>query len=277
MSSSRWPSKPALTKIISGLKASSRGSQSLSISARMAMPGVYAGTGRFSMFGAGDCAPPEGYHGRWNMPTITAGGPPARMSSVPLPWCTSKSTTATRCIWWRCIACLAATATLLKKQKPMALSRQAGGAGDGGVGGGGGGGGGARGGLPGVGVQGGVGVDARVIGPARLLLLAQPLGHAAQRGDMSVVVGAFDVGQRGLRGLVVREHVGPAGDQQVVCDGVEPFGAFRVAGAHFVFAAIAVGEVARFAHSRFPWSGIFSDMVAPYQCTAQDHIASGSA
>src|SRR6218665_38704 len=255
------------------------------------------------------------------MPTISARGAPARMSSGPLPWCTSKSTTATRCIWWRCIACLAATAMLLKKQKPMALSRQAGWAGgrtgqkglsisppmtasvaaragpagarggaggeggkgvvvlarEDGVGGGERGAGGAQGGLPSVGVQGGVGVDARVIGPARLLLLAQPLGHAARRGDMSVVVGAFDVGQRGLGGLVVRERVGHAGDQQVVCDGVEPFGAFPVAGAHFVFAAIAVGEVVRFAHSRFPWSGIFSDMVAPYECTAQDHIASGSA
>src|SRR6218665_2829856 len=235
------------------------------------------------------------------MPTISARGSPARMSSVPLPWCTSKSTTATRCIWWRCIACLAATAMLLKKQKPMALSRQAWWPGGrtaqkalsispamtasvaasaapaarraarpvGGFR--------AGGGLEGGGVGGGVGVDARVMGPPRLLLLAQPLGHAAQRGDMSVVVGAFDVGQRGLGGLVVREHVGHAGDQQVVCHGVEPFGAFRVAGAHFVFAAIAVGEVARFAHSRFPWSGIFSDMVAPYECTAQDHIASGSA
>src|SRR6218665_3358087 len=109
------------------------------------------------------------------MPTISARGSPARMSSVPLPWCTSKSTTATRCIWWRCIACLAATAMLLKKQKPMALSRQAlvargahGAKGvvdlarDDGVGGGQRGAGGAQGGLPSVGVQGGVGVDARV-------------------------------------------------------------------------------------------------------------------
>ena len=47
------------------------------------------------------------------------------MSSVPLPWCTSKSTIATLLSPWRSSAYLAAMATLLKKQKPMALSRQA--------------------------------------------------------------------------------------------------------------------------------------------------------
>ena len=47
------------------------------------------------------------------------------MSSVPLPWCTSKSTIATRCRPWRSSAYLAAIATLLKKQKPIARSWQA--------------------------------------------------------------------------------------------------------------------------------------------------------
>ena len=47
------------------------------------------------------------------------------MSSVPLPWCTSKSTMATRLRPWRSQAYLAATATLLKKQKPIAWLRVA--------------------------------------------------------------------------------------------------------------------------------------------------------
>src|SRR3989344_1849612 len=67
------------------------------------------------------------------MLTINARGSLARMSSVPLPWCTSKSTTATRRRLYRCSAYLAATATVLKKQKPMALSRQGGRRGLGGV------------------------------------------------------------------------------------------------------------------------------------------------
>ena len=50
---------------------------------------------------------------------------PATMSSVPLPWCTSKSMMATRFMPWRSQAYLAATATLLKKQKPMAWLRVA--------------------------------------------------------------------------------------------------------------------------------------------------------
>ena len=47
------------------------------------------------------------------------------MSSVPLPWCTSKSTMATRCRPCTSSAWRAATATLLKKQKPIAWSRVA--------------------------------------------------------------------------------------------------------------------------------------------------------
>ncbi len=44
---------------------------------------------------------------------------------MPLPWCTSKSTIATRLRLRRCSAYKAAIATLLKKQKPMALLRVA--------------------------------------------------------------------------------------------------------------------------------------------------------
>ena len=54
------------------------------------------------------------------MLTISTRSSPAMMSSVPLPWCTSKSTMATRSRPRTSSACRAATATLLKKQKPIA-------------------------------------------------------------------------------------------------------------------------------------------------------------
>ena len=49
---------------------------------------------------------------------------------------------------------------------------------------------------------------------------------------------------------------------QLVTDGNQPLGAFRMAGPHFVFAAVRVGEIACFAHSEIPVS-LFSDNVTP--------------
>ena len=57
MSSSRWASKPALTKIISGLNASSLGIHIISMISRMSMPRVYAATGTLTMLGAGSTSP----------------------------------------------------------------------------------------------------------------------------------------------------------------------------------------------------------------------------
>ena len=47
------------------------------------------------------------------------------MSWVPLPWWTSKSTMATRSTPWAACACRAATAALLKKQKPIGVAASA--------------------------------------------------------------------------------------------------------------------------------------------------------
>ncbi len=47
------------------------------------------------------------------------------MSWVPLPWCTSQSTIATRSAPWTRWATRAAIAALLKKQKPIAWARSA--------------------------------------------------------------------------------------------------------------------------------------------------------
>ena len=69
--------------------------------------------------------PQYGYSGCWKMLTISMRSSPAMMSSVPLPWCTSKSTMATRSRPRTSSAWRAAMATLLKKQKPMASSRVA--------------------------------------------------------------------------------------------------------------------------------------------------------
>jgi hypothetical protein len=47
------------------------------------------------------------------------------MSFVPLPWCTSQSRIATRSTPCAARACVAATATLLKKQNPIARAASA--------------------------------------------------------------------------------------------------------------------------------------------------------
>src|SRR3954452_7439276 len=52
-----------------------------------------------------------------------------KMSFVPLPWCTSQSSTNTRSRPSASSACRAATATLLKKQNPIATRGPGGGSG----------------------------------------------------------------------------------------------------------------------------------------------------
>ncbi len=77
------------------------------------------------MFSAVLSTPQYGYSGCWNVPTMSTRGSPWKMSSVPFPWWTSKSTTATRDRPCAARACAAPTATLLKRQKPMARLRSA--------------------------------------------------------------------------------------------------------------------------------------------------------
>ena len=104
-------------------------------------------------------------------------------------------------------------------------------------------------GREGVAVDGGVGVDLGVLGAAGLLLLDEALGQALQRGHMHAVMGQFDVGQRGLGGLVPLQRIGHAGHQQPVLDGVQPGRALWVPRPHLMPPALPMGEITRLAHS----------------------------
>ena len=99
-------------------------SQFSSISARTAGPRVYGGTGTLIMLVAQRHGAAVGIErmleeARHQHPLVAG-----EMSSVPLPWWTSKSTIATRSRPRTSSAWRAATATLLKKQKPIAWSRR---------------------------------------------------------------------------------------------------------------------------------------------------------
>jgi hypothetical protein len=121
----------------------------------------------------------------------------------------------------------------------------------------------------------GVGIELRVGGATRQQFFVEQIGQAAHGRHVQPVVRQFDVGQRGLRGFVALQRIGHAGDQQAVFDGVQPLGAFRMAGPHFVFAAVRVGEIACFAHSEIPVS-LFSDNVTPCM-HSKNQISFGSA
>ena len=197
-------------------------------------------------------------------------GSPATMSSVPLPWCTSKSTMATRCRPWRSSAYLAAIATLLKKQKPMALSWQAW--------------------WPGGRTQqkafsSSPAITASVaamaapaerraasqvwmlievsgsilawVGPPASISSRSPSLRPAQGGDEHAAMGQFDVGQRRHRRLAPVQCVPDTGDQQAVFDGVQALGAFGVAGTHFMLAAVSRGKSNRFCSWRVGGSSVF--------------------
>ena len=81
--------------------------------------------GTLTMLLPSGTVPLLGYSGCWKMLHISTRASPAMMSSVPLPWCTSKSMMATRCRPSTSSAWRAAMATLLKKQKPIAALRVA--------------------------------------------------------------------------------------------------------------------------------------------------------
>ncbi len=181
------------------------------------------------------------------MLTISTRSSPAMMSSVPLPWCTSKSMMATRSRPRTSSAWRAAIATLLKKQKPMVSSRVAW--------------------WPGGRTEQKAfstspsitaSVAATAAPAARCTACQVPalaavsgssersrppafhlFEHLAQFGHVAAAVRVRQVGSLHQRRLAALErHVEPAGEQ-VVVDRVEPLRAFRVAVAHVV--AVAVG------------------------------------
>ena len=70
-------------------------------------------------------SPVSGYSGNWCELRYSTRGSASKMACVPLPWCTSKSTIATRSSPCASSACAAATAMLLNRQKPIATCRVA--------------------------------------------------------------------------------------------------------------------------------------------------------
>ena len=193
------------------------------------------------------------------------------MSSVPLPWCTSKSTIATRCRPCRSSAYLAAMATLLKMQKPMAReSRQAwcpGGRtaqnalssspGDHRVGGRHGRTGRPQDGAPGVHIHRGVGVDLRVARATGVDFVSQHRRSSPRMAATCMRSCASSISSSEARGASRRSSaIADAAGQQPVFDRIQPLRALGVARAHFVFPAIAVGEISGLAHSNSaPFSG----------------------
>ncbi len=66
-----------------------------------------------------------GQNGNWWMLTNSTSREPWKIVFVPLPWCTSQSTTSTRSAPSASSACRHATATLANRQKPMAVVHSA--------------------------------------------------------------------------------------------------------------------------------------------------------
>ena len=109
---------------------------------------------------------------------------------------------------------------------------------------------GVQGGVPGVDVEVGVGVNLRVGGATGLNLFTQAVGQAAQGRNVHAPMGQFQVGNRRGRGPVLFKRVKHAGGQKPVIDSVKPLGAFGVARAHFVFAARGMRKVTGFVHKQ---------------------------
>ena len=66
-----------------------------------------------------------GQNGHWWMLTNSTSRESWKSAFVPLPWCTSQSTTITRSAPSASSACRAATATFANRQNPIAVARSA--------------------------------------------------------------------------------------------------------------------------------------------------------
>ncbi len=85
------------------------------MAARIAAPSVPGRSGTFSTLPCApvsDGSPVPGQSGDWWSETKSARGSSRSSACVPLPWWTSKSTTATRDRPWTSSACIAAMATV---------------------------------------------------------------------------------------------------------------------------------------------------------------------
>ena len=119
---SRCASKPAETSSSCGRKPSSAGSRRSRHAARKPALPVPGGSGALTTLPTprSSTKPVSGYSGSWCELRYITRGSVSKIACVPLPWWTSKSTTATRARPCLSQACAAATAIELNRQKPIA-------------------------------------------------------------------------------------------------------------------------------------------------------------
>ncbi|MNR11228.1 hypothetical protein D3C85_1275200 [compost metagenome] len=117
-------------------------------------------------------------------------------------------------------------------------------------------------GWPGMGVDGGIGIDLRVGRAANQLGLLELVAALLERLQIGAVMGPRNVGQRRRGGLAPIEGIGHPADQQPVLDRVQPCRTLRMPGAHLVFPAFFMGEIARLAHCHVS-RVVFSANVVP--------------
>ena len=131
-SGSAWcASKPAESSTSCGSHARTSGATTCSTSEPCTASPDPPGTGRFTVNPSpapeprSSAGPVPGYSGHSWIEQNSTDGSAWKMSFVPLPWCTSQSRISTRSAPCSARACAAATATLLKKQNPIARAASA--------------------------------------------------------------------------------------------------------------------------------------------------------
>ena len=97
--------------------------------------------------------------------------------------------------------------------------------------------------IPGVDIEGRIGVHLGVRGPTGIDLLAQHIGQSTNGGHIHAPMGQFDIGYRRLWRLAALQQTRQGAVLQPRFNGAEAFGALGMALAHLVFPAIGVGKV----------------------------------
>ncbi len=126
--SAAWASNPADTSTSCGSQRRISGAATCSTSDTQTASPDPPGTGRLTVNPSPGptpvkpAAPVPGYSGHSWIETNSTRGSSAKIASVPFPWCTSQSSTSTRSAPYAARAWRAATATLPKKQNPIACA-----------------------------------------------------------------------------------------------------------------------------------------------------------
>ena len=103
-------------------------------------------------------------------------------------------------------------------------------------------------GVPGVGVERGVGVNLRIMRAARFDVVGELLAQAVYRGNHHAVVRKLYVTDGGQRRLAAVECILHAGCKQPVLNCIEPLRTLWMSRAHFVTSAVFMGEIAGRVH-----------------------------